>query len=220
MDYTQALHMQPSNPEALWHRGSLSAALSRPQAALDDFSRAIAQDRTAANCFDARWSLLEPCISCRLTFGVLVKGVMGGAAAHHHQGLSRAAPCRSRYCLLQSNLWSPPLNPDPSTLSCVACRGLVLQGLGRLPAALADFEAALALEPGNLAFVGHRGACLRAAGQLGASAADLERVLSAHPLDVAALSNRGCAALISHCMRKKQTRVARALPARLGGRLV
>ena len=53
-DYTAALHMQPSNPEALWHRGNLQAALGRPQAALEDFSRAIAQDRSAAACFDAR----------------------------------------------------------------------------------------------------------------------------------------------------------------------
>ena len=54
VDYTQALHMQPNNPEALWHRGKLYAALGRAQAAVQDFSSAIVQDRTAAACFDAR----------------------------------------------------------------------------------------------------------------------------------------------------------------------
>ena len=76
--------------------------------------------------------------------------------------------------------------------SCL-CRGLVLQGLGRHEDALADFDAALALEPDNMASLGHRGACLRAKGQLAAAAADFERVLASAPTDLAALSNRGCA---------------------------
>lgn len=36
------------------HPVVLQAALGRPQAALEDFSRAIAYDRSVAACFDAR----------------------------------------------------------------------------------------------------------------------------------------------------------------------
>jgi tetratricopeptide (TPR) repeat protein len=54
-------------------------------------------------------------------------------------------------------------------------RGLVLERLGQPTTALADHEAALALEPDNVVYLKNRGLCHRTLGDYAAAAQDFSR---------------------------------------------
>jgi tetratricopeptide (TPR) repeat protein len=188
--FEDAAHLDPQNPEYLHRTGTLSREMNHPTKAIDYLQAAVELDSEQASWFfelasamasegryDEAWVWSDRSIALdpkdaqyRALAGRILRNLRRHSEAESH--LREALQLDSQQAAAHE-------------------LALLLESDGRTDEALAEYEAAVAIEPEHATYHYHLGALLRRVGQLDSAASSLSRAIELHPSLADALAELG-----------------------------
>jgi tetratricopeptide (TPR) repeat protein len=191
--YTEAITINPTDPNGFAGRGDILAALQMASEAIADYNEAIRLDATHSRALLGRGIVYADLGRDELALSDLNQAIELDpeyAKAYSHRGGLYARRRDNMAALSDYNALLRLLPGDAATLKD---RGGILVRLGRFDEAIKDLDEAIRLDPKRATAYQNRGAAYNGLGQYERAVRDLSEAIRLRPENAGAHTNRGLA---------------------------